>query len=633
MRLPITLLVIASFCTAATPPRESRYYWEATAIGDTADLVTLFCRSCYVEAGAERDIPLVAVLRDTLGDSDSESDRISCVWLLPYSRIGAKQNILSAVPFFWRHVSQGAGDGIQNAPITDLTRPEHPTLAALGRTLLQWIVLDRNTMPLRAVSRAYRANQLDNERLHLEEAITYLDAAPVSESRSALTQKQVDTIVARLELRKHLLGGLVAESRATHIGEESEFERKHVRSRNWELLRQCADKTGLLFEPLDIAGTASDYAMLWFPLNPMPKPDGSSLDSIWKLLNIKDPWGDQRLQQWKGITFSRSLDGNGSLLSAGASGVKQLRLVPLCIYSMTYSKMPLLLIDFRDKLHVRKHELAQRAITEITAGVIGISHFTNWYYYLGLSVYEFVAARHGSAVDQSARLDSYAQFRVELALDQELDAALRKEMESRVESIIVNPLIEPASREMQVAAEHYAALRAETEANGGVRAELDEERRSEIASFGETTRKRLAESLLHEVTFGLYRRRADSDAGDVAKLNRYRRVEYQLNFLNEVVETGSRPEITYEGALLRASVAELSSLMTGVKSSEMRAHAAATLKRIGDLSMDPELQAGCRFAVTSLEGSARRSDKRSGAVASTRVTSNRPYSKKAESIE
>lgn len=61
----------------------------------------------------------------------------------------------------------------------------------------------------------------------------------------------------------------------------------------------------------------------------------------------------------------------------------------------------MLLIDFRDKLHVRRHEQVQRAITELTVGVIGISPLTNWYYYLGMSLYEFIA---GPARDTAARI-------------------------------------------------------------------------------------------------------------------------------------------------------------------------------------------------------------------------------------
>ncbi len=95
------------------------------------------------------------------------------------------------------------------------------------------------------------------------------------------------------------------------------------------------------------------------------------------------------LKDWHGSVYERSVTANGDLLPADESGVSTVRLVPLGVYSLNYPKMPLLLIDFRDKLHVRRHELAQRSINEITSGVIGISHFTNWYYYVGADLYDF----------------------------------------------------------------------------------------------------------------------------------------------------------------------------------------------------------------------------------------------------
>jgi hypothetical protein len=110
--------------------------------------------------------------------------------------------------------------------------------------------------------------------------------------------------------------------------------------------------------------------------------DGAS-SSVWKLLNIKDPWRDQQLENWKGTTYNRALDENGSLLPVGASGGRLITLVPLGIYSLSYPRHPLLLFDFRDKQRVRRREVIQRATTEITSGVLGISRFTNWYYYLG----------------------------------------------------------------------------------------------------------------------------------------------------------------------------------------------------------------------------------------------------------
>src|SRR4051812_41467296 len=42
---------------------------------------------------------------------------------------------------------------------------------------------------------------------------------------------------------------------------------------------------------------------------------------------------------------------------------------------------------------------------------------------------------HGNPVDQAARLDCYSRFRVDLALDHELDPVFRKEMERHLDSL------------------------------------------------------------------------------------------------------------------------------------------------------------------------------------------------------
>ncbi len=175
-------------------------------------------------------------------------------------------------------------------------------------------------------------------------------------------------------------------------------------------------------------------------------------------MNIRDPWQDDRLKHWKGPAYSRSLNEGGSLLPFGEQGAQQVQLVPLGVYSLTYPRVPLLLIDFRDKLHVRRHEMTQRSINEITAGVIGISHFTNWYYYVAADLYDFVVNRHGGAMDRAARLDSYSQFRVALALDRQLNPQLRAQMQRRVDALAINPLEAAPARELQLATARYAKL-------------------------------------------------------------------------------------------------------------------------------------------------------------------------------
>lgn len=578
------------------------YYWKATPVGSTAQLLALVCHFCPPGGTAQQDQPVIAVLRDTLGDNNPENDRVTYVWLLGYSHPNVGQRILSAVPFFYWRVDKGSSEvrAHDTAPFFDLTAPQHPVAAELGRNLLQWTMLDPMATPIRATSRAYRSNQLDHERLHLEEAISYLRQAPVSPDDSALTQTQVDTIIARLELRKRLLGGLVTETRAARIGQESGFAEERIRSRDWELLRESAERTGLFFESLDLGGTTGEYAILWFPLHSPPQPAGASLKPVWKLLNIRNPWTDNRLNDWKGPVYTRAVDEYGSLSQADARGSRQLQLVPLGVYSLNYPKVPLLLIDFRDTLHVRWHEMTQRSINEITAGVIGISHFTNWYYYVAADLYDFVVDRHGAAMNQTARLDCYSRFRVAIALDQQVDPSLRKEIQRRIDSLAINPLESAPQRELQAARVRYARLQAET-SDGMLLKRLDKQRRSELAYFEESKKARVARGLLHDVTLGMYTHRAPPDAANLGALDSYRRVEYHLHFLDSLVETGTQPEVAYDSSRIQASVTELGRLMPDISSPVIRARASATLERLRSLSQDENLQANCSVTLLALK--------------------------------
>ena len=536
--LPLCAVLIFSARTQAgdvrVPPQttnrdensQSAYYWKNEPVDKGAQLLTLFCRSCEPST---RNVPLISVLRDTLGDPIPENDRVTDVWLLTYSRPGAGKQVLSAIPFFYWPLNgksnQPNGEPVAPKagnvePLMDLTAPQHPVVAGIGRAILQWTTLDPLSMPVRATSRAYRANETDHERLHLAEAIAYLRAAPASAGPDALTRTQLDTVIARLELRKRLLGGLVANPRAAEIGEEANFEQVRVRNRNWELLRQCADKTGLVFEPMHLADTTNEYALLAFPLNNSSEPAGTSLDPVWKLLNIKDPWNDARVT--RAGTFSYE-----------SAGVK---LAPLGLYSLNYPTMPLLLVDFRDSIHLRRHELTQRSINEITSGIIGISHFTNWYYYAGADAYDFFTSRHGNAVNAAARLDCYSQFRVELALDRDLAPELREQLQHRVTSLSVNPLEDMPEREFADAAVRYEQLRSGASDDGPLVHLLDRQRRAELASDESTPKRQAFADFLHYATFGIYTRRVkqnEVEQASFARSNLFEQCQSQISYIVE----------------------------------------------------------------------------------------------------
>lgn len=609
-------VVVTAYAASDIPPQRGQalnslaspppaYYWQVSVVGNTAQLLTLFCRSCESSGDLKRDIPLVAVLRDTLGDESTENDRVASVWLLTYSRPNIGRKLLSAVPFFFWRTGQGASSvsARDTKPLFDLTQPQHPVMSEVGRNLLQWTMLDGMTTPVRATSRAYRMNQLDYERLHLEEAISYLRDAPVSNDSMALNSTQLNTVIARLELRKRLLGGLVTETNVARVGEESGFQQERIRSRNWELLRQCAEKTGLLFEPMTLAGSTGQYAILWFPQNAPSPSSGTSLAPVWKLLNIKNPWTDNRLKNWQGPVYTRSLDEGGSLLPPGQAGTHAASLVPLGVYGLHYPKLPLLLVDFRDGLHGRRQEMIQRSVNEVTAGVIGISHFTNWYYYVAADLYDFVIARHGGAVNQSARLDAYSRFRAKLALDQDSDPQLRQEMQRRVSSLAVNPLEASPGREMEIARFRSAQLATQLDEGGRLTQRMDKERRAELAAFGQTRQGQLLQDFFHTLSLGLYTHRVKPDPENLAALDRQRRVQYHLDFLTSLAEAETRPEVAYDSARIRASVYALNILMPGISSPEVRQRAEAVLLRLKSLSQDGELQSDCSLALASLKRS------------------------------
>jgi hypothetical protein len=569
----------------------AHYYWQGSPAGNSAQLLTLFCRACEDVNGAGRDIPLVAVLRDTLGDSGIENDRVSYVWLLTYSRPTWEKRALSAVPFFYWKVGDGSSKVRTSdlKPLMNLSLPQHAVVSSSMRNVVQWTVLDPLTMSVRASTRAYRNNQIDHERLHLEEAESYLQSAPVTNRETGLTRKELDTVIARLELRKSMLGDFVSGHRAAEFGQNANFEDERIRARNWELLRQCADKTGLLFEAINLAGTRNQYAVLWYPTDRLTPPDGPRLGSIWTLLNLKDPY-TQRDHLLKNTLYRRTWKGQTR------------EVVPLGVYSLAYPKMPLLMVDFYDGTHLRRHELTQRAITEITSGVIGLSRFGNWYYFVGADLYDFYASRRGTAMNQTERLSCYSKFRVALALDSSVDPTLRSAMQQRIGAYSVNPLETSAKKELAAAVLRYDMLRASAaDENSLFTHRLEKDRRIELARFEATKSEQVRDGIFHYASLALYTHQAKGD-DFLARLDHYRRVDYDLNFLDTLSAAGTPPEVAYDRAHIERVLSELTALLPEIETPATRDRAERAIEKLHGLSADAQLKTECRAALDSMHG-------------------------------
>jgi hypothetical protein len=74
-----------------------------------------------------------------------------------------------------------------------------------------------------------------------------------------------------------------------------------------------------------------------------------------------------------------------------------------------------------------------------------------------------------------------------------------------------------------------------------------------------------------------------------------------LSFLDPLIQADIPPEISYDSQRIKASVRELSRLMSTISSSAVRSHAEATLERLKNLSKDDELQAECTSALALLK--------------------------------
>jgi hypothetical protein len=244
--------------------------------------------------------------------------------------------------------------------------------------------------------------------------------------------------------------------------------------------------------------------------------------------------------------------------------------------------------------------MTQRAINDATAGVIGISHFTNWYYYAAADLYNFVVSRHGGATSESARLECYSQFRASLALDQHLNPALRRQMQSRVNSLVFNPLESAPSKALELAQEHYRVLLAKAQ-DGKLSSRISDERRSELAEFGESRHGRFARIMLHQATFGAYTFRVKPSKDDLTALDRERHVLYQLNFLDTLADAGTAPEVTYSVEHIQSAITNLSDLMLNVSTPRVRSHVARTLQQLQDISKNSDLQSDCATALASLQ--------------------------------
>ena len=586
---PVVLSVSA---WAATPDfRAPDFRVERRPVANGAELLTVF--SSLPDHAA--DIPLVSVLRDTLGDNEPDNDRLRYIWVLTSARPTVLQHAAAFIPFFYWRPDLGKNPDRKPAAILDLGNTSKVVWNALAQSVVQAAAIDSNGALVRATTRRYRANLADQRQVSLMEGLTAISQLEeVPEGEALLSEPELLETQARLSLAGKTLGGLVTTERLPEAYLKNRVQTEETRGHNWELLRQRAEANGLYFDPLGFARSRT-HALLWIAREDVTTPEGQPRKWDGRFLGIADPFNDSRLKNWTGYTETRYFDESGLPLDAEIAkttpGAISRELIPLALYALEYPKVPLVLVDFRDTHKPKNREMLRLATGDAVSGVLGVSKFGNWPYLAGSMTWNFVRSRHGDPNNRSARLKAFSQVRRWLTLDGSMDPDLRAELQRRLEILGVNPLEESVFEETQIAERQYNALLRYASDPQGLPARLDRDRNAELAARRHGLPARSGLRITKWFSLGFYSHQEMKDGPSLAAaVGRQRRAEHQIRFLEEVAKSSPQPDAAWNIAEVRSAVNEL--IETGVPSRSTQ-----VVSRLMQQTSDPATRELCARAL------------------------------------
>ncbi len=529
--------------TDPTVPLSQILRLEKIEVPGGAELITVHAKLSGLESDKnDKWIPLVSILRDTLGDDIPENNRLRYVWPLTYTRPTTKQRIAAAIPFFYTRVGNKEPTTKTPPPALDLAAPESDVWNKMFWAALQGILLDPYGTPIKASTASYRRNTSDYRKSHIIRALSVLSLYEAVEGESALSDAEMATIQARLLLTEKTFGGLVDDANLRGYYAKKTTQMRDERAHNWELLRQRAEAESLYFEPLLMPDGSATHALLWVSKRDLAKQQGARYSN--RFLNITNPWTDKRLLNWQGFVETRYFDANNQMVDSDTPGAEAVEMIPLALYGLDMPKIPMLLVDFRDSYNPKKREMSRRVLNDITRNVLSLSKFGNLPFFLGRTVFDFVTGRRGIDLNQPSRLQTYSQLKLLLALNNSLDPELRDEIEGRAEKISLNPFENDLHAEANVALEQYEALVAFAKDPSGLAAKIERDRRAEMMPLEHGRNARVAFRALNILTFGKYVHREERTVDMEDRLDIARRLQYHTKFLQQIAKSSAELEIT-----------------------------------------------------------------------------------------
>lgn len=575
----------------AAAPAATQFRLERTPLVGGAELLTVFGRldGLRTDSTDAPEVPLVSVVRDTLGDNNPQNDRLRYVWMLSYTRPNLLKQIASAIPFFYQHVSNQTrvGNGPPK-PLMDLSNTSRQTWNAFFWMGVQNVFLDSYGIPLKAATRTYRQNAADYRSGHVMQALSILEnyenvkrrtrdesellalrkssaefvrASSVANDSSqpllpeltpAFSPGEMLELRARLILSGKMFGGLLGPDTFRNTVTKRTMGSVDNSGHNWEMLRQRAEAEGLYFEPLAMPDGRATHAMLWVAKSDLATHPSREFHD--RFLNIANPWNDQRLRNWNGYSRTFYFDQDNRPVSASNPDAHSIEMIPLAIYGLDHPKIPALLVDFRSGVNPKKREMSRRVVDDLAKNIFSLSNFGNFPYFVGRQFYNFVTGRRGMDLNQPTRLRSYSELKLLLSFNSSVDPKLRDEIERRVQNVSLNPLNNNDEAEVALARQQYDALMSYARRPDGLSARIERDRRAEMVPLKHGLTARIFFTIGNVVSLGRYVHRENPTPELNEQLELSRRIAYHTKFLNEVAKSSPQTDVVWDVAMVRQSL-------------------------------------------------------------------------------
>jgi hypothetical protein len=533
---------------------DKKFRVEKLDVKGGAELITIFVKlNTDSPNNNQQEVPLVSVLRDTLGDKIPENDRLRYVWMLTYTKPTFGQKLAAAIPFLYtRTVNKNKVGKDEPPPVIDLNPTDKTMWNKAFWILFQNLVLDDFGVAVKAVSRHYRRNLGDHRKVAIARALAVLSLYEEAQGEKVLSDLEMQDLQARMLLTDSLLGSFMNSENLYRVYQKNLVKIRDLRGHNWELLRQCSEAQGLYFEPLTMPDGSATHALVWVAQEDLANNKNRKFNS--RFLNIKNPFDDKRVENWKGYSETRWFDSENRIVDPDTEGATPKRMIPLALYGLDYPKIPILLVDFRNHSNPRKREMSKRILNDLTKNVLSISRFGNLPYFLGRYVYDYVTGRRGMDINQASRLRSYSQLKLLLSLNESINPDLREEIEDNVENVALNPMENDLEAEIKIAQQQYENLIAYAKRSDGLAKKIDEDRREEMVRLRHSSKKRMLFALGHLLSFGIYTKREENTPELFAQMDMRRRLDYHERYLREVARLTAKVEIDSNVAAVRRSL-------------------------------------------------------------------------------